>query len=58
MSLWCQKYRNFLDVENIIDLFAERYTKSEVTCQEYDTAVKGKAEPIGNVTEENVLDMR
>lgn len=53
-----QRYRNFSDVENIIDLFAERYTKSEMTGQEYDTAVKGKAEPIGNVTEENVLDMR
>ena len=32
--------------ENIIDLFTERYTKSEVTGQEYDTSVKDKAEPI------------
>ncbi len=38
--------RNFSDVEHIIDLFTERYTKSEVTGQEYDTAVKDKAEPI------------
>ena len=27
------------------DLFTERYTKSEVTGQEYDTEVKNKAEP-------------
>lgn len=37
--------RNYTDVENIIDLFTERYTKSEVTGQEYDTEVKNKAEP-------------
>lgn len=37
--------RNFTDVESIIDLFTERYTKSEVTGQEYDTEVKDKAEP-------------
>ena len=37
--------RNFIDVENIIDLFTERYTKSEVSGQEYDTEVKNKAEP-------------
>ena len=40
--------RNFSDVEHIIDLFTERYTKSEVTGQEYDTYVKNKAEPVGN----------
>lgn len=39
------KLRNFTDVENIIDLFTERYTKSEVTGQEYDTDVKDKAVP-------------
>ena len=38
--------RNYSDVENIIDLFIERYTKSEVTGQEYDTTVKDKVEPI------------
>lgn len=38
--------RNFSDVEHSIDLFAERYTKSEVTGQEYDTSVKNKAEPV------------
>ena len=37
--------RNFTDVENIIDLFIERYTKSEVTGQEYGTEVKNKAQP-------------
>lgn len=40
--------RTFADVENIIDLFIERYTKSEITGQEYDTSVKDKAEPIGS----------
>ena len=40
--------RNFSDVEHIIDLFTERYTKSEVTGQEYDTSVKNKAEPVRN----------
>jgi hypothetical protein len=40
--------RNFTDVENIIDLFTERYTISEVTGQEYDTSVKDKAQPIGD----------
>lgn len=38
--------RNFSDVESIIDLFTERYTKSEVTGDEYDTSVKDKVEPI------------
>ena len=40
--------RNYSDVEKIIDLFTERYTKSEITEQEYDTSVKDKAEPINN----------
>lgn len=43
--------RNFTDVENVIDLFIERYTKSEVTGQEYDTSVKDKAKPIGDTVE-------
>lgn len=38
--------KTYKDVENIIDLFTERYTKSEVTGQEYDTTVKNKAEPV------------
>lgn len=38
--------RTFKDVENIIDLFVERYTRSDVTGQEYDTDVKDKARPI------------
>lgn len=38
--------RNFTDVEQLIDLFTERYTRSEVTGQEYDTEVKEKALPI------------
>ena len=40
--------RNFSDVENMIDLFTERYTKSEVTGEEYDTSVKDKVEPINS----------
>lgn len=38
--------RNFTDVEHLVDLFTERYTKSEVTGQEYDTEVKKKAAPV------------
>ncbi len=38
--------RNFTDVEQLIDLLTERYTKSEVTGQEYDTEVKEKATPV------------
>ena len=34
----------FKDVENLIDLLDERFTKSEITGQEYDTDVKKKAE--------------
>ena len=40
--------RSYADVERLIDLFTERYTKSEVTGQEYDTAVKDKAAPVGS----------
>ena len=32
--------RNYEDVEQLIDLFTERYTRSDVTGREYDTAVK------------------
>lgn len=39
----------FKEVESLIDLLDERYTKSEVTGQEYDTDVKKKA---ANVIEE------
>lgn len=38
--------RNFTDVEQLIDLFTERYTRSDITGQEYDTEVKEKASPI------------
>lgn len=38
--------RNYNDVEQLIDLFTERYTKSEVTNQEYDTSVKSKVASI------------
>lgn len=41
--------RSFSDVEHIIDLFTERYIRSDVTGQEYDTSVKDKAEPIGSM---------
>lgn len=34
--------KNYDDVELVIDLFYERYTKSEVSDQEYDTEVKRK----------------
>lgn len=37
----------FRDVENLIDLLDERYTKSEITGMEYDTDVKKKAEDYG-----------
>lgn len=39
--------RNYQDVERLIDLFTERFTKSEVSGQEYDTSVKEKAPSIG-----------
>ena len=39
--------RNYKDVENLIDFLTERYTRSDVTGQEYDTSVKDKAEPVG-----------
>lgn len=38
--------RRFSDVEQMIDLFTERYTRSDVTGQEYDTSVKNMAEPV------------
>ena len=34
----------FTDVENVIDLFDERFTRSEITNEEYDTEVKKPAE--------------
>lgn len=34
----------FADVENVIDLFDERFTRSEITNEEYDTEVKKPAE--------------
>ena len=40
------RLKTYADVERLIDLFTERYTKSEVTGQEYDTEVKDKAEPL------------
>ena len=39
----------YKQVENLIDLFDERYTKSEITEQEYDTDVKKLAEPVSNL---------
>lgn len=35
----------YADVENIIDLFDERYTRSDITDTEYDTDVKSVAAP-------------
>lgn len=37
----------YSDVESLIDLFDERYTRSDVTDTEYDTDVKIVAEPTG-----------
>lgn len=37
----------FRDVENLIDLFDERYTRSDFTDTEYDTYVKSVAQPTG-----------
>lgn len=36
----------YVQVENLIDLLDERYTKSEITGEEYDTEVKQIAEPV------------
>ena len=36
---------HYSDVENLIDLLDERYTRSEITDTEYDTYVKQEAEP-------------
>lgn len=38
----------YAQVESLIDLFDERYTKSEITNQEYDTDVKQPAEPVNH----------
>lgn len=40
--------RNYTDVEKLIDLFTERYTRSDVSGQEYDTSVKNVIEPVNN----------
>lgn len=41
--------RNSDDIEQVIDLFTERFTRSDVTEQEYDMSVKYKCElPKGN----------
>ena len=37
---------NYAQVESLIDLFDERYTRSEVTGTEYDTDVKSVAQPV------------
>ena len=37
---------HYSDVENLIDLLDERYTRSDITDTEYDTEVKQEAEPI------------
>ena len=44
--------RNYTDVEKLIDLFTERYTRSDVSGQEYDTSVKNVIEPVNN---ENII---
>ena len=37
--------RNYCQVENLIDLLDERYTRSDVTDEEYDTSAKKWVEP-------------
>ena len=37
--------RNYGQVENLIDLLDERYTRSDVTDEEYDTSAKKWVEP-------------
>lgn len=36
----------YVQVENLIDLLDERYTRSDITGEEYDTEVKQPAEPV------------
>lgn len=36
----------YAQVENLIDLLDERYTRSDITGEEYDTSVKQVAEPV------------
>lgn len=38
--------RTYVHVELLIDLLDERYTRSDITGEEYDTEVKKKAEPV------------
>lgn len=40
---------HYSDVESLIDLLDERYTRSDITDIEYDTDVKQVAEPVGDV---------
>lgn len=40
------RLKSYKEVEDLIDLFDERYTRSEVTDTEYDTDVKTIAQPI------------
>ena len=44
----------FAHVELLIDLLDERYTRSDITDEEYDTDVKKVAEPIEQTTEGNI----
>ena len=41
----------FAQVENLIDLLDERYTRSDITDTEYDTDVKRVAEPVATGTD-------
>ena len=38
--------KNYGQVENLIDLLDERYTRSDVTDEEYDTSAKKWVEPV------------
>ena len=41
----------YVQVENLIDLLDERYTRSDITGEEYDTEVKQLAEPVTGGTQ-------
>ena len=48
MRDWKDKFEEntYQQVEDLIDLLDERYTRSDVTNQEYDTDVKRVAKPV------------
>ena len=41
------RLKNYEQIENLIDLLDERYTRSDVTDEEYDTSAKKWIAPVG-----------